>query len=220
MSSPITMTDAIRQAILYQLTTIHTALPASIISYDYKKQKAQVKPVLSKLWSDGETTEMPVINDVPVIFPRAGGASLTFPVAPGDYCLLVFSERSMDSWLTEGGSTNTPNDIRKFDLSDAIALMGIFPFTEDSMAENNDDVLLTYKGSSIRIKSSGDIVIETSSKVAIGNSSTEVLDVLSQLIGFLSNSVTTGIGSPIQGGGPLMFYANLQAEIDSIKGTI
>lgn len=217
MSSPITMTDAVRQAILYQLTTIHTALPATIISYDYTKQRAKVKPVLNKFWSDGTFTEMPIINDVPVIFPRSGGASLTFPVAEGDFCLIVFSERSLDNWLAEGGNSITPNDQRKFNLSDAMAIMGIFPFTENSQAENNDDVLLTYKGSKIKIKSSGDIVIDTASKVAIGNNTTEVLDILSQLMGYL---ITATVGSvPFDPPFPLN-VTNLQTQINSIKGTI
>lgn len=220
MTSPITMTDAIRQAITYHLNNVHTALPGAIVSYDFTTQKASIQPLLDKVWADGTTTPMPVLENVPVIFPRAGGASLTFPVVEGDTCLLLFIERSIDLWLTVGGQVK-PDDPRKFDLSDAVAIMGLFPFSETSQAINNEDVLLTYKNSSITIKESGDIVINTSGKVAIGNSTTEVLDILSQLLADLQGAAVTGTAL----GGPLnpAFTAQalvLQTALDAIKGTI
>jgi hypothetical protein len=213
-----TITDALRQAIQFQLYDLHTALPGVIISYDYTKQKAEVQPALKKSYLDGTTLDLPILSNVPVIFPKAGGASLTFPVVQGDTCLLLFIERSTDLWKSVGGNV-APNDPRKFDLSDAVAIMGLFPFTENSLAENNSDVLLTYKSSNIRIKESGDIQIETAGKVAIGNNSTEVLDIVSKILGILTTSVTTAVGNPIfQGAVPT--YATLKASIDALKGTI
>ena len=213
-----TITDAMRQAVLFQLYDVHTALPGQIISYDHTTQKATIQPCLKKSYLDGTMQEMPILNNVPVIFPRAGGASLTFPVVSGDTCLLLFIERSTDLWKSVGGVV-APNDPRKFDLSDAVAIMGLMPFTENSLSDNNEDVLLTYKGSNIRIKASGDIQIETASKVAIGNTSAEVLDIVSSILGILTTSVTTAPGSPIfQGLGPT--YATLKLALDSIKGSI
>jgi hypothetical protein len=193
-------------------------LPGTIVSYDFTKQKAEIQPTLKKSYLDGTTLDLPILSNVPVIFPRASGASLTFPVVQGDTCLLLFIERSTDLWKSVGGNV-APNDPRKFDLSDAVAIMGLFPFTEDSLAENNSDVLLTYKNSSIRIKENGDIQIDTAGKVAIGNSSTEVLDIVSKILGILTTSVTTAVGAPIfQGTVPT--YATLKASIDVLKGTI
>jgi len=207
-----------RQAVLFQLYDVHTALPGQIISYDHTTQKATIQPCLKKSYLDGTTQEMPILNNVPVIFPRAGGASLTFPVLPGDTCLLLFVERSTDLWKSVGGVV-APNDPRKFDLSDAVAIMGLMPFTENSLSENNEDVLLTYKSSNIRIKASGEIQIETASTVAIGNASAEVLSIVSSILGILTTSVTTAPGSPIfQGLGPT--YATLKLALDSIKGSI
>ncbi len=114
-----TMTDAMRQAVLFQLYDVHTALPGTIISYDSTLQKATIHPSLKKSYLDGTTQEMPILNNVPVIFPRAGGASLTFPVVQGDTCLLLFIERSIDLWKSVGGVV-APDDPRKFDLSDAL----------------------------------------------------------------------------------------------------
>lgn len=220
MSSPVTLTDAIRQAILYQLNNVNTALPASIIDYDYTLQKASVQPLLNKVWTDGTSTPYPVLNNVPVIFPRAGGASLTFPVVQGDTCLLLFIQRSTDLWLTQGGQVN-PDDPRKFDLSDAVAIMGLFPFTETSASTNNTDVLLSYAGSSIRIAANGDITINTAGKVAIGNSTTELLSIVSQLMVLLQGATVMGTSF----GGPLnaafiLAVEDLQDQLDAITGTI
>lgn len=214
MTSPVTLSDAVRQSFLYQINNIHTSLPGAIIDYDYTTQKASVQPLLNKVWADGTFTPMPILNNVPVIFPRAGGASLTFPVVKGDTCLLLFIERSTDLWKSVGGQVN-PDDPRKFSLSDAVAVMGLFPFSEQSEAINNEDVLLTYKNSSITIKQSGDIVINTAGKVAIGNSTVELLQTLITLL----NSFTVFTGSY-----PYPTVASAAAtavtNLTTIKGTI
>lgn len=233
MSSPVTLNDATKAVVNYRLNNLHTALPGSIISYDFSTQKASIQPLLNKVWTAGSnstpandnaanklTTPMPVLNNVPVIFPRSGGAGLTFPVNSGDTCLLIFVERSMDLWKSVGGQVS-PDDNRKFDLSDAVAIMGLFPFNENSTAQNNTDVVLTYKDSSITISGSGNVVIATSGKVAIGNSTTELLSIISQLLADLQGPAVTGVSL----GGPLnpTFVAQalaLQTQIDLIKGTI
>jgi hypothetical protein len=224
MSNPITMTDAIRQSVLYQLNNVHTSLPGKIISYDFTVQKAVIQPLLNKVWTDNTTTAMPILENVPVIFPRAGGASLTFPVVSGDTCLLVFIERSIDLWLTVGGQVS-PDDPRKFDLSDAVAIMGLFPFSETSQATNNTDLLLTYNGSSFRIKQNGDVVIETASKIAIGSSLVELLQTISDTLADIAAITTTVIvpSTPFTGTFPIdnaTLFTTLQTQIDSIKGTI
>lgn len=191
MTAPITLNDAIGLAIDFKLNNLHTALPASIVNYDYTTQKANVQPLLNKFWTDANIgnppppSQMPIINNVPVIFPRAGGASLTFPVSAGDTCLLLFIERSTDLWKTQGGQV-TPDDNRKFDLSDAVAIMGLFPFTETSSATNNTDMLLTYAGSKIRIKQDGAVVIETATSIAIGSESVELIQTLITLLNTFS----------------------------------
>jgi hypothetical protein len=219
MTNPTTLTDAIRNAVLYQIANIHTVFPGRIISYEYKTKKAVIQPSINKAYVDG-MQPMPVLNNVPVIFPYSGGASLTFPVRADDYCLVLCCERSIDQWLQNGGQV-TPNDPRKYDLTDAVAIMGLLPFTETSPASNNDELLLQYAGSKIRIKEDGAIVIETASTVAIGTQTTELLDVLSQLMGYLIGGTVMGaaFGGPLSPGFVAAVTA-LQAQLDAIKGTI
>ena len=49
---------------------------------------------------------------------------MSFPIKPGDDCLLVFSERSIDFWHDQGG-TQEPSDWRMHDINDAFVLPGV-----------------------------------------------------------------------------------------------
>jgi Phage protein Gp138 N-terminal domain/GpV Apex motif len=75
---------------------------------------------------DGTRTTSPYspIEKVPVFFPSGGGLTLTFPVAAGDECLLVFNDRELDNWL-EVGAGQPPTTPRLHDLTDAICLVGL-----------------------------------------------------------------------------------------------
>lgn len=215
----MTPTDIFRNSISAYLNDVHTSLPAIIISFDASTNKAQVQPVLNKNYRTG-VQEMPIIENVPVLFPSGGNFQLTFPVIPGDYCLLIFSERSIDKWLSTGG-IQTPSDPRKFALSDAIAIPGLKPFTSDFSLNNGTDFSLSFAGSTIRIKPDGAVVIETASTVAIGNQTTELLQVVSTLMTYLQGATVMGTAF----GGPLnpVFTGQvlaLQQQLDAIKGTI
>ena len=67
---------------------------------------------------------MPILPDVPVVFPGGGGFALTFPVAAGDECLVVFASRCIDAWWQSGG-VGEPMEPRMHDLSDGFALVGV-----------------------------------------------------------------------------------------------
>lgn len=70
-------------------------------------------------------TEIPLLLDVPVQFPRGGGYVLTFPIKKGDECLVVFSDMCIDAWWANGGVQNQIEK-RRHDLSDAVAIPGIW----------------------------------------------------------------------------------------------
>ena len=144
-----------------KLTDIHISIPAKIVSYDYTKQKAKVQPLLNEKYNDGEIKKPPVIHNVPVIHPASGGASITFPVAVGDKVLLSFSEKSLEEWLVNGEQV-TPEDPRRNDLTDAVAIIGLRDFRSVSPANNNTDLLVKYEGSELKLKPSGVIDITSS----------------------------------------------------------
>ena len=164
VQQPTNLTQVLQIAIDNALTRISTCMPGRVVSYDYATKAAEVQPLINRLWSDGSSSPMPIITDVPVVWPCTAGASLTMPINAGDGVLLLFADRSLDLWLSKGGQV-TPDDGRKHDLADCIAIPGLWPFTVQSLAENNDDVLLTYAGSKIRLTKAGNVEIETGGDV-------------------------------------------------------
>jgi hypothetical protein len=107
--------------------SIWTALPGAIVSFDPASVTVVVQPGVAGTITtqDGKTknVNLPVITDVPVVFPRGGGCTLTFPVTAGDECLIIFASRSIDSW-TQSGGVQRPTDGRRHDLSDAFVILG------------------------------------------------------------------------------------------------
>lgn len=142
----MSLPDLLRAAFAEQARNMHTAMPGEIVDYDSGQQRASVRPALDRN-VNGAREALPVINNVPVIFPRSGGAFMTFPVSAGDSCLLIFTERSLDEWKGQGG-TIAPDDPRAFDLSDACAIMG---FSSFNAAGGSDDVVISYGGSTVTI---------------------------------------------------------------------
>lgn len=210
MTSP---SDIFRESVNAILCNVHTSLPGIVKSYDASSNKATIQPALNKNYTSG-SQPMPVLENVPIMFPN----NVVFPVNNGDYVLLVFVERSIDLWLSVGGQV-TPTDPRKFDLSDAIAIPGLMPFTQTYPNNNNQDYVISFGGSTITIKPNGDVIIKTAGKVAIGNQVTEVLDVISQ---FLGDMITAIYAPPAGTLDPATAIAlgTLQAKIDALKGTI
>lgn len=122
--------DDLRATVRDMLKMVHTGLPGRVVSFNATLQTAKVQPSIKRLWivDDGEdeAIALPECVDVPVHFPGGGGYVLTFPVAAGDYCLLVFAERAIDFWWEKGG-VQVPSEERMHDLSDAFAFVGFRP---------------------------------------------------------------------------------------------
>ena len=122
--------EVLLEAIRSQVARVHTSLPGVVVSYDEATQTASVRPAFKFAYKDPNDGSVkrytpPAIPNVPVAFPGAGDFSITWPLAAGDQVLLVFSERSLDEWRTVAGSGHEPGDLRRFDLSDAVAYPGL-----------------------------------------------------------------------------------------------
>lgn len=159
------LAEVIKAAIANATGEIHTALPGKVEKYDSAKQRVDVKPLLKKAVINIDGTEstvaLPVIPDVPVMFPRAGGFFLTFPIQKGDFVLLVFVERSTDLFLAGPGADTDPVDFRTHDLSDAVAFPCFYPFGKSIKDIDPANMVLGQDrgGSKIVIKDGGTIEV-------------------------------------------------------------
>lgn len=106
---------------------IRVALPGIVQSFDPDAVTAVVQPAIRSVEIDNDgnrvTKPYPLLVDVPVVFPRGGGCTLTFPVKAGDECLVIFADRCIDFWWQNGG-VQEPVDDRVHDLSDAFCIVG------------------------------------------------------------------------------------------------
>jgi len=151
------------------------AMPGEIVDFDAEKQTATVQPLIKEK-VQGEWEQLPQLLDVPVFFPRAGGYCLTFPVKEGDECLIIFNDMCLDAWWQSGGIQNQL-EMRRHDLSDAMALLGITSvpkavtdYSEDSMQLRNEEQDAYFEITDekiINIKSVEDINVETEKDINI-----------------------------------------------------
>jgi hypothetical protein len=199
--------DAIVAYVNDALRRVNTVLPGQIDSYDPASGKASVRPLLREKYADGDVLELPVIDNVPLVFPRTGEASISLPVARGDGVLLLFCQRSMDTWLSSGGVAN-PDDIRMHSLSDAIAIPGLVPF---SVGGSGTTDLVIQRGSA-------QFKIDGSDKIAFGTSSAELLDLLDQVIDAIiaSNCVNGAPLTEVTAG----TFGTIKSTLATIKGSI
>lgn len=118
--------ESLRLALENAQSHIWTATPAVVQGVDLAAQTVSVQPTIQGTVSapDGSTqnVNLPLLVDVPIVWPRAGGFALTFPIQPGDEVLVVFGSRCIDSWWQSGG-VGAPAEARMHDLSDGFAIL-------------------------------------------------------------------------------------------------
>lgn len=190
--------DVLKTAMAAHLDDIHTAIPGLITAYDYITKKASVKPTIKKVFDNGQSLEMPVITNVPVIFPGTSKGVLHFEITPGsDGCLIVFSERSLENWLSNDSTTvSDPGDPRQMDLSDAICIPGLFSLqTPGYTSAQGIGCELLWKN--------GIISIDDSSLIGIKNTQTSLYSILTDIQALLNDIVSNtnwigNMGAPVQ----------------------
>lgn len=113
------MQDALRE----MLGNLHTATVARVVQVN--ETTVDVQPVINRV-IDGESVQLPVFVEVPPVTLQGGGSYLAMPIAEGDYCLLVFTERCFDRWY-QGKDEQPPAEMRMHDYSDGFAIVGVNP---------------------------------------------------------------------------------------------
>lgn len=117
---------------------LRVALPGIVKSFNSEQQTVEVDlaiqdrikanmPALPGYNASTGDIQIPTLLDVPIIIPRAGGFSLTFPIKPGDECLVIIGDMCINSWWQNGasiGQGQIQESLRRHDLSDAFAILG------------------------------------------------------------------------------------------------
>lgn len=152
-----TLESVINTAIDTKLKDLHTILPGQIINFDPVEQLADIQPQLKRN-IDGELINLPVLQQVPIRFLKSGNFTITFPLAEGDEVAVYIIERSIDNWLENGG-IQSPNDTRKFDLSDAFAVPILYSQGQKITDFDPDNMVIKSTNSDITLSPTGDITV-------------------------------------------------------------
>lgn len=134
--------------------TMNCVKIGKIASFNVTKKTAQIQILFKRVLPDGSTQSLPLLVDCPVLTPQGGGGALQFPIAAGDQCLVLFSDRRIDEWL-QNGAEAAPGDGRMHDLSDGIAIVGLNAIGNALPAYPTNKVVLSYQGTRFELTSTG-----------------------------------------------------------------
>lgn len=207
--------------------SIRCAAPGIVTAVNLTAQTCTVKLALQARYSDETGTEtwtdLPLLQDVPIVWPRAGGYALTFPVKAGDECLVVFGDQCIDAWWQSGG-TQKPMDDRRHDLSDGFAVFGCtsqprkLPSVSSSAVE-----LRTEDRSNYLSLTKGTLTINITGKTTLNCPSTEITgDVLIDKTLTVKGLITGQGGFNISGGSgaTASVTGNIKTTGDVVAGGI
>lgn len=192
---------------------VNVSLPGVVLSYNSTTQTATVRPVVRESFEDDDeevydTTFAP-IPSVPVAHWRAGSFSIHAPLKPGDFVTLLVSDRSIDEFMATGSDDVTPQMLRRFDWTDAIAIpMPPAPTPITGLLDNA--FVLGADNVGITMTEAGQIKVE-----AAGD---ELLLVLSDLVDQLVAGVT-GMGATSFNPASQTALLAVQTRINTMRAT-
>jgi phage gp45-like len=164
---------------------IHTCIPGKITSVNSRNNTVCVQPSGKYKKPDGTHMDYPKLNDIPLILMQGTNqdVTITYPIKPGDGCMIYFSEQQLDQWR----DNQEPKCELRHDLTNAIAVPGLFNTPNDvfrDACDNNaiiiqykQDSKFTMKEKSIEVKQKDGTITMKDDKITLKqNDTTVVLD--------------------------------------------
>lgn len=181
----LTEREKLRSDVMFNL---RCCIPCIVQSYDSEKGTVECQPAIrEKIINQNEEIEyqnLPLLLDVPVVFPSTNSWSVSFPLKIGDECLVFFSDLSIDNFW-EKGNVQNPIEDRRHDLSDGFAIPCNLSLTKGrkladglylassnaSVLIGNSDVIFTCSSGSLNLS---DLIKHTHTAPPTGGETTEM----------------------------------------------
>lgn len=141
--------------------TIQTSYPATILDVSNlaSGQTITVQPLIHIEYEDGQLVRLPIIYDVPVLFPSGDECMMSFPLKPGGVVGLVFVKNSLEEFIESNDPTfYTPVDRRYFSLSDCFALPSLFT-KRNNLSPHPDNLEIKFKDVLFSLRPDGTVLI-------------------------------------------------------------
>lgn len=183
--------------------TLNCVKIGKILSFDGTKKTASIQILFKRLLPSGAAASYQKLLDCPVFTLQGGGAYVQMPIAAGDNCIVLFSDRALDDWF-QSGSEQVPSSARMHDLSDGIAIVGLNAMNSSGPVTPSDKTIFSYKDQTIELSSSGltlkasqSAEIDLTTVVAIKNNTTTLLTLMNGFITLLEAAQVQGPGSDV-----------------------
>lgn len=182
---------AIRYGLDGKQAEMWTSIPAIVQGVDLTKMTVEVQPAIQGIVTNPDDSEtyvnLPLLVDVPLVFPKSTGFALTFPIAAGDEVLVILASRCIDAWWQSGG-IQKPMETRMHDLSDGFAIPGPCSLPNTFPSISSTAVQLRNKAGTafVGINASGLIQFASPTKTLKG-----VLNGMIGLLTSLENALST-----------------------------
>ena len=169
----VSLESILKSFISFNINQINTCMVGEVVNTDNLSNGfVDVQPLVNKRGGNYDTYEYPVISYVPVVMPATTTAGIILPVKRGDTVLLVIGQHCFDQFKLGVKVPHDALDLRRFDISDAVAFVG-FNATQDSVwnsdnhkKEYSEDSLKVYnnlgtdKECSMSLTSKGDVDVD------------------------------------------------------------
>lgn len=149
--------NLVKTELKFELNCIHVG---TIQAFDAETQTAKASINYKKTFLEPDNasgigykqryTDYAVLADCPVIVLGGGAGALTFPIAQGDECLILFNDRDIDNWFA-GSSNSPPATPRAHSFSDGFILVGVSSKANVITDYDPNAVALRFGGNSVKI---------------------------------------------------------------------
>lgn len=184
----------------------------TIQSFDALTQTAQVSINYTKTFlqiddignSSVQSVNYPVLASCPIIALGGGLASITFPITPGDECLVLFNDRDLENWFN-GSSNSPPATGRLHSFTDAVVMVGVRSLTNVLTSYNTSSPEIRMGGNKITLAADKAVVslstgvtleLDSTGKLKITNLTGEFVSSLVQLFTDIQNGLTNTLLGP------------------------
>ena len=120
IASDGSLAGALSSAFRNLMMNTEDMLPATVVSYDDKTNRAVIKPLVMMLTTDNQTISRAPVANIPVFRFGGGGFFIRAPIKAGDFGWLKANDRDISLIFQRGGLEDRPNTTRLHTFSDAM----------------------------------------------------------------------------------------------------
>lgn len=128
---------------------VHTCMPGIIRAVDTSKGNCDVEIVTIR-----KGQPLPILKDCRIAFAQSSQYSITFPVAPGDHCVVFFTELQLRHWRANQGQLREVTDDTPHAIDGCFVVPCLFPDNKTAAMSATDLVIQRKDGPSISITDS------------------------------------------------------------------